>query len=81
MKKSIQFPVWFIDTSMIYAVTSTILAEKRFKVKSIIYVEIIMIYTVSSMIYRYQYDLQSPVWFIDTSMIYSHQYDFNRKKI
>jgi len=48
---------------MIYAVTSMILAEKRFKVKGMIYVEIIMIYTVSSMIYRYQYDLQSPVWF------------------
>jgi len=46
-----------------------ILTEKRFKVKGIIYVEIIMIYTVSSMIYRYQYDLRS------------HQYDFSRKKI
>ena len=54
MKKSIrfiQFPVRFIDTSIIYAVTSKILAEKSFKVKGMIYEEINMTYTVSSMIY------------------------------
>ena len=52
-KRFIQFPVWFIDTSTIYVVTSMTDAEKN------IYTVNCMIYEDINMIYRFQYDLQT----------------------
>jgi hypothetical protein len=41
----LQFLVWFLDTSMIHAVTSMVWAEKTFIVNCMIYEEINMIYS------------------------------------
>jgi hypothetical protein len=51
-----------------------ILAEKRFIVNCMIYEEINMI------LYSFQYDLQTSVWFMQIKDLYSQRYDLWRNQ-